>query len=158
MKTLWLMMFMVACGSDPSGGNPAATPSPTPKPKPEPAGEVATKKQVVADPEPTAEPDPVEPTDWVDPVTGYQWLIVGAGDVDETACDEPAGFMFPDIFDIQAAHANGFVDLFDDWGWVTHVWTKNLSDGVVESWRDITDPTQWMNTLTDGFTVCVEVH
>jgi len=155
-----LMMALTACGNDVD-----VDPSePTSTPKPEvtnPGGNEKqspsddTKLEVKGEPEQMVEDEADEPfTAWVDPVTDREWLIVGAGDAVDAVCDP--GYEVPDIFDLQQAEANGLADEFEAREMDTRIWTKNLNDGEVESWRDLSDTTQWQNTLVDGFVLCVE--
>lgn len=162
MKWVILLITLTACGNE---VNVAPEPSPTPNAETEqddkePVGET-TEQKITAKSSPSEEEEaPAEVvaeefTSWLDPMTDREWLIVGEGDAADAVCD--TGYEVPDIFDLQEAEANGLADEFIDRELVTYIWTKNLSDGVVESWRDLTDTTSWMNTLTGGFVLCVEL-
>lgn len=172
---IWIFLFGIllsACGAEPGTDDGMPAPSPTPTEETDDEGsqnkekgegddsaeqnrQVETLAEVAPTPTPTPEPEPLEDlTEWTDPGTGLHWLVEGPGDVADINC--PMGYDTPDVNDIQNAHDGGLADELLDRDQDVRAWTQNLSNGVVESWRSIEDPTVWQNTITDAAIFCVE--
>jgi len=156
---LVILLLLGACGQVPD-----ESPAPViPDEETAPSDETSSDEPVVADAEPIAEDgEPIVAAaedeefsgNWLDPVTGRKWLTGGIVDAVDAVCD--VGYEVPDIFDIFQARDNGLAELSVEHSISTETWTKNLSDGVIESWRDITDVSRWADVLTGARLWCVE--
>lgn len=160
---LVLLLLLTGCGQD----DGQTTAAPITKDNDAPNEEVITETEPTGEANGNTDDETAEADDgdnpvvltladagWDDPVTGRHWALGDIVNAVDATC--AVGYEVPDIWDLGEANANGLparlaAESIDGW-----TWTKNLSDGVVESLRNLNDTSQWQNTLTGGRLWCVE--
>ena len=159
--SLILAFWVVGCGAD-EGALSKATEIAARGPAGErgpmgPQGEKGEKGDPGEDGETVVnEVEPTLPDTWEDPVTGRVWTIGPEINATNVLASCTAGYEVPDINDFNEAYNNGLADLMEEIGGPTYMWLKNLSDGLVQSYRDLHDGSN-TNTLVGGSLFCVEI-
>jgi hypothetical protein len=161
MRYLIFILLITACGQvddDPAADDPT-TETTTEGGEPIVEGDGPTDTIAEGEAKPAAEGEPEaeiveEFTQWADPVTDRLWLMGDLVDASNAICG--AGYEVPDYFDLVEANANGLAAELASRSLDSQAWAKNINNGVVESYRDIADPSQWTNSLTGARLWCVE--
>lgn len=156
MKYLFIILTIIITGCGSGDETTANEPIEQPVAPSDDVGDDETSIPDLVTEEEAVEEDEIELVEWVDPVTSRKWLRGEMVDAINAVCD--VGYEIPDVNDLGEANQNGLAAELASLDYDTLAWAKNINNGLVQSWRDIADPTQWANVATGARLWCVETN
>lgn len=152
---LTILLLLGACGQVPDESPAPVIPDEETAPSDETSSDEPVEP-IAEDGEPIVAAAEEFSGEWLDPVTGRNWLMGELIDAADVACE--LGYEVPDVLDLGEANANGLAAELASFDLDTKAWAKNLNNGLVQSWRDIADVSSWANVATGARLWCVETN